>query len=98
MAIQKLNIVKNGYLWETQPFKCSGGDIRVRVHKEGLYPVEVLVSIDGDEEYLRHEDFGLDEYKCEITIEGAMPGQFVKFSSRSEITLLKILENSFSNG
>lgn len=98
MAIQKLNIVKNGYLWETQPFKCSGGDIRVRVHKEGLYPVEVLVSIDGEEEYLRHEDFGLDEYKCEITIEGAMSGQFVKFSSRSEITLLKILENSFSNG
>lgn len=98
MAVKRLEIVKNGYLWESTPFKSSGGDIRVRVHKEGLYPVEILVSIDGEEEYLRHEDFGLDEYKCEITIEGAMAGQYIKFSSRSEITLLKILENSIENG
>ncbi len=98
MVVKKLEVVKNGYLWESQPVQCVGGDIRVRLHKEGLYPVDILVSIDGEEEYLRHDDFGLDEYKCEITIEGVLPGQFIKFASRSEISLLKILELDYGNG
>lgn len=92
MAVKQLTIIKNGTFWETTPLQCVGGDIRVRVHKEGLYPVEILVSIDGEEEYLRHDDFGFDEYKCEITIEGVMPGQFLVLRSRSELTLVKTLE------
>ncbi len=94
MAVKNLAITKIGNQWETQPLQCVGGDVRVRIHKEGLFPVELMVSIDGEEEYLRHDDFGFDEYKCEITIEGAIPEQYVKFRSRSELTLVKILEMS----
>ena len=71
---------------------CRGGDIRLRVHKCGPYPVNVMVSIDGDEEYLKYDDFGLDELKCEVTIEGAMRGQRIRLASRSEFTLLKCME------
>ena len=41
MVVKKLEVVKNGYLWESQPVQCVGGDIRVRLHKEGLYPVDM---------------------------------------------------------
>lgn len=92
MEVKSLAVSRNGNFWETTPLQCAGGDIRVRVHKDGLYPVEILVSIDGEEEYLRHDDFGFDEYKCEITLEGVMPGQFILLRSRSELTLVKILE------
>ena len=64
----------------------------MRVHKKGPYPVDVLVSIDGVEEYIKHDDFGFDELKCEITMEGALRGQYVKFSTRSEPLLFKCLE------
>ena len=55
-------------------------------------PVNLMVSIDGVEEYLKHDDFGLDELKCEVTLEGAMRGLSVKFVSRSELVLVKILQ------
>ena len=54
--------------------------------------MNVMVSIDGDEEYLKYDDFGLDELKCEVTIEGAMRGQHIRLASRSEFTLLKCME------
>jgi hypothetical protein len=91
MAVINLNIIKSGLMWETQPLCCSGGDVRIRVHKNGPYPVNVMVSIDGNEEYLHHDDFGFDEPKCEVTLEGTMPGQFVKFTSRCELQLVKCI-------
>jgi hypothetical protein len=92
MAVVNLVFSKNGDLWETLPINSRGGDIRVRVHKSGPYPVEVLVSIDGVEEYLFHDDFGLDEEKCEVTLMGVMAGQHIKLSCRSEFTLVKVME------
>lgn len=92
MSVSKLNYAQNGAYWETEPLKCLGGDVRLRVHKNGPYPVDLLVSIDGEEEYLRHDDFGFDERMCEITLEGVMPGQFLKLRSRSEFLLVKYLE------
>lgn len=92
MALMNLAFVKCGDVWESEPLRCRGGDVRVRVHKKGPYPVDVLVSIDGVEEYIKHDDFGFDELKCEITMEGALRGQYVKFSTRSEPLLFKCLE------
>lgn len=92
MSVSKLNYTQNGSYWETEPLKCLGGDVRLRVHKNGPYPVDLLVSIDGEEEYLRHDDFGFDERMCEITLEGVIPGQFLKLRSRSEFSLVKYLE------
>lgn len=92
MAISNLSFIKNGDWWETVSHRCSGGDLRIRVHKNGAYPVNIMVSIDGVEEFLRHDDFGFDERMCEVTLAGVMPGQFVKLVSRSEFTLVKILE------
>lgn len=92
MAVVNISFSKNDAVWETVPIKSIGGDIRVRVHKEGPYPVEVHVSIDGVEEYLFHDDFGIDEDKCEITLIGVMTGQYIKLCCRSELKLVKILE------
>lgn len=92
MAVVNISFNKNGTLWETVPIKSVGGDIRVRVHKAGPYPIEVHVSIDGVEEYLFHDDFGLDEEKCEITLLGVMEGQYIKLCCRSEFQLVKIME------
>ena len=92
MGVMSIAFVKNGVVWESLPIVCRGGDMRLRVHKKGPYPVDVLVSIDGVEEYIRYDDFGFDELKCEVTVEGAMRGQHIKLASRSEITLLKCLE------
>ena len=92
MAVNSLNIAFNGCCWESEPLCCSGGDVRVRVHKKGPYPVNILVSIDGEEDYIKHDDFGLDSLKNEITIEGAMRGQYIKFSSKSELLLIKYME------
>ena len=92
MAVINLTYAKNGNVWETEPIVSRGGDIRVRVHKSGAYPVEVLVSIDGEEEYLFHDDFGLDEDRCEVTLLGVMAGQHIKLSCRNEFTLVKIME------
>ena len=92
MGIKRLSFANNGDTWESAPIECAGGDIRLRVHKRGPYPVDVLVSLDGVEEYIKYDDFGLDELRCEITIEGPMPGQHIKLASRSEFTLLKYLE------
>ncbi|MBQ8450064.1 MAG: hypothetical protein IJY64_04005 [Bacteroidaceae bacterium] len=92
MAVSKLNYSFNGECWESEPIECIGGDIRVRVHKKGPFPVDVMVSIDGEEEYLFQDHFGLDECKSEITIEGVIPGQFIKLCSHSEFTLIKYLE------
>ena len=92
MAANSLNISFNGCCWESEPLCCSGGDVRVRVHKKGPYPVNILVSIDGEEDYIKHDDFGLDSLKNEITIEGAMRGQYIKFSSKSELLLIKYME------
>ena len=89
MATKILDYYENAGCWESEPLLCNGGDIRLRVHKAGPYPVDVMVSIDGDEEYLRHDDFGYDELMCEVTIEGAMPGQFIKLRSRSAFSLIK---------
>lgn len=94
MAIKNLTISKSGAYCESEPLKCSGGDVRVRVHKDGPCPVELLVSIDGEEEYLPCDDFAYDETKCEITIEGVMPGQYIKFRSRSNLLLIKTMEFS----
>ncbi|MBR2637482.1 MAG: hypothetical protein IKD40_01380 [Bacteroidaceae bacterium] len=91
MSIIKLECFNNGGLWETAPHCCNGGDIRIRVHKNGPYPVNVMVSIDGVEEYLHHDDFGFDEQRCEVTLEGTMPGQYIKLSSKSELLLVKYL-------
>ena len=93
MAAVCLEFVQKGGCWESAPLVCKGGDVRVRVHKKGPYPVDVLVSIDGEEEYIKYDDFGLDELKCEVTLEGAMRGQHLKLVSRSELTLLKCLES-----
>ncbi len=79
-------------MWVSAPVQCRGGDVRVRVHKKGPYPVNLLVSIDGEEEYIKYDDFGLDELKCEVTLEGAMRGQHVMLSSRSELLLVKIMQ------
>ena len=92
MAVVNISFAKNGNIWETVPIKSIGGDIRVRINKAGPYPVEVFVSIDGIEEYLFHDDFGVDEEKCEITLLGVMPGLHIKLCSRSEFELVKILE------
>ncbi|MBQ2366740.1 MAG: hypothetical protein II296_00285 [Bacteroidaceae bacterium] len=92
MAVVNISFAKNGDAWETAPIKSLGGDIRVRVHKAGPYPVEVLVSIDGVEEYLFHDDFGLDEDRCEITLLGVMSNLYIKLRCRSEFELVKILE------
>lgn len=92
MAVSRLNFLHNGNFWETEPLKCAGGDIRLRVHKAGPFPVEIMVSIDGEEEYLLQDYFGFDERKSEVTLEGVMPGQFIKLRSRSEFTLVKYLE------
>lgn len=92
MAANSLNIAFNGCCWESEPLCCSGGDVRVRVHKKGPYPVNILVSIDGEEDYIKHDDFGLDSLKNEITIEGAMRGQYIKLSSKSELLLIKYME------
>lgn len=92
MAVEKLKFSFNGSCWESEPHECIGGDIRVRVHKSGPFPVDVLVSIDGDEEYLFQDHFGIDECKSEVTIEGVMSGQFIKLCSHSEFTLIKYIE------
>ncbi len=92
MEVVNISFGKNGAVWETVPIISTGGDIRVRVHKAGPYPVEVFVSIDGVEEYLFHDDFGIDENKCEITLLGVMPGQHIKLCCNSELELVKILE------
>ena len=92
MGVKSIAFVKCGDVWESLPLVCRGGDMRLRVHKKGPYPVDVLVSLDGEEEYIKYDDFGLDELKCEVTLEGAMRGQHLKLSSRSELTLLKCLE------
>ncbi|MBR5334750.1 MAG: hypothetical protein IKV23_00585 [Bacteroidaceae bacterium] len=92
MAARILNYNENAGCWESDPLECKGGDVRLRVHKAGPYPVDVMVSIDGDEEYLRHDDFGYDELMCEVTIEGAMPGQFIKLRSRSAFSLIKYIQ------
>ncbi len=92
MSVKSIGFIKVADVWESYPIMCKGGDVRVRVHKRGPYPVDVLVSIDGVEEYIKYDDFGFDRQKCEITLEGAMRGQFVKFASRSEFTLIKYLE------
>lgn len=92
MVVKSISFAKNSDMWESIPVVCRGGDMRLRVHKCGPYPVNVMVSIDGTEEYIKYDDFGLDELKSEVTIEGAMPGQHVKFVSRSEFTLLKCVE------
>lgn len=92
MELKSIGFTKNNDYWVSEPFMCNGGDVRVRIHKRGPYPVEVLVSIDGAEEYIKYDDFGLDELRSEVTLEGAMCGQYIKFASRSEITLIKTLE------
>lgn len=92
MAVKCLNFFFNGSCWETEPLECEGGDVRLRVHKKGPYPVNLLVSIDGEEEYIKYDDFGLDYPKCEVTLEGVMQGQCVKLLSRSEFTLVKYME------
>lgn len=91
MSVINLTFSKNGTFFETEPLRSPGGDIRVRVHKNGPYPVELLVSIDGELEYLRYDDFGFEERSCEITLEGVMPGQYIRFRSRSELTLVRCL-------
>ena len=92
MAVVNLSFAKNGEVWETVPIRSLGGDIRVRVHKAGPYPVEVFASIDGEEEYLFHDDFGIDEEKSEITLLGVLSGLYIKLRCRSELELVKILE------
>lgn len=92
MAARILDYYENAGYWESEPLVCNGGDIRLRVHKTGPYPVDVMVSIDGNEEYLRHDDFGYDELKCEVTVEGAMPGQYIKLRSRSAFSLIKYIQ------
>lgn len=92
MNVAILDFFFNGNCWESEPLECEGGDIRVRVHKSGPFPVDVMVSIDGEEEYLFQDHFGFDECKSEVTIEGVMPGQFIKLCSRSEFTLIKYRE------
>ncbi len=92
MSAENVSFAKNGTRWETVPIVGKGGDMRVRVHKCGPYPVEVHVSIDGVEEYLFHDDFAMDDEKCEITLLGVMEGQHLKLVCRSEFTLVKILE------
>ena len=92
MAVVNISFAKSGDAWETVPIKSQGGDIRVRVHKKGPYPVEVFVSIDGVEEYLFHDNFGMDEEKCEITFLGVMGDLYIKLRCSSEFELVKILE------
>ena len=92
MSVVNIPFANNGKRWETDPIVGKGGDIRVRVHKCGPFPVEVHVSIDGEEEYLFHDDFGMDDEKIEITMLGVMAGQDLKVVCRSEFTLVKVLE------
>ena len=92
MAVENVSFEKIGVLWESAPIISIGGDIRVRVHKVGPYPIEVFVSIDGVEEYLFHDDFGIDEKKCEVTLLGVMAGLHIKLRCRNEFKLIKILE------
>ena len=92
MAVNNLNYFEGAGCWESEPLVCYGGDVRLRVHKKGPYPVDVMVSIDGDEEFLRHDDFGYDELMSEVTIEGAMPGQYIKLRSKSAFSLIKYIQ------
>ena len=91
MGVKSIGFARNGDMWESAAVVCEGGDMRLRVHKKGPYPVNVLVSLDGVEEYIMYDDFGLDELKSEVTIEGALRGQCIKLVSRSEFTLIKSL-------
>ena len=93
MSLKNIQYEKTENRWITEPIIGGGGDIRVRVHKTGPVPVEVLVSIDGEEEYIFHDDFGADEKKCEVTMIGVMKGQCMKLQSRSEFTLVKVMES-----
>ena len=92
MPVKNVAFSKSADYWVTEPIVCKGGDMRVRVHKKGPYPVDVLVSIDCEEEYIKYDDFGLECTKCEVTLGRNIPQQCVKFSSRSELTLVKYLE------
>ena len=67
--------------------------MRLRVHKLGLQPVQVMASIDGQVEYLGLDTFGGDEYKSELTIEGVPRGQFLKLRSRARFELIKVIQN-----
>ena len=92
MAVNNLNYYENEGSWISEPLLCKGGDVRLRVHKKGPYPVDVMVSIDGNEYYLHHDVFGYDELMSEVTIEGAMPGQYIKLRSRSAFSLIKYIQ------
>lgn len=91
MSVHNVELLYNGSFWETEPFECPGGDVRVRLHKEGLHPVELLVSIDGELEYLPYDILGDGERLCELTLEGVMPGQFIKFRSCCKLKLVRLL-------
>lgn len=92
MSVQNLNFSRGTDYWITDPLVCQGSNVRFRVHKKGPYPVDVLVSIDGVEEYVKQEEFGLERLKSEYTSCGNMPGVHLKLSSRSELSLVKYLE------
>ena len=44
MSVKSIAFEKCGDVWESLPLVCRGGDMRLRVHKKGPYPVDVLVS------------------------------------------------------
>ena len=92
MSVKNVSFSKSADYWITEPIVCNGGDMRVRVHKKGPYPVDVLVSIDGVEEYVKYDDFGLETLKCDANLGRNLPGQHIRLSSRSELTLVKYLE------
>lgn len=78
--------------WESDVFVAIGGDIRVRVAKKGLFPVFLMASIDGVEEYIVQDDFGAGERVSEVSIVGAVSRQHFKLRSASELERIKILQ------
>lgn len=92
MAVTIISFSHNGNYWESAPIACTGGDVRVRVHKLGPQPVNVLASIDGEVDYLDFDEFGGDEYKSEVTIAGVPRGQYLKLRSRARIELIKVIQ------
>lgn len=79
-------------VWESEPFVAIGGDIRIRTIKKAEFPIYLLVSIDGVEEYIVQDSFGAGEKVSEVSVSGAVSRQHFKLRTSSELELIKVLQ------
>lgn len=92
MDVEALGFEKVGEIWESDPFVAIGGDIRIRVVKKDLFPVYLMASIDGVEEYIVQDSFGAGERVSEVSIVGAVSRQYFKLRTAAELERIKILQ------